>query len=95
MLEYDIPRDWLTNMIIGQVSSEYDADRRSIDVATLQSQYLNFPSDWNRVFKDLKERDQIWEFDSPAEYWESMCGRSGIALVPESGRIVGIVEEMN
>ena len=39
--------------------------------------------------------DEIWDFDSPGDYWDSLCGRSGVALVRNDKIIYTITSEMN
>lgn len=51
--------------------------------------------DWSNIKARMTERDELWEFSSPPEYWEGLAGRAGIALVREGRPIAHIVTMMN
>lgn len=55
--------------------------------------FLN--SEWEAMKSRIEPGDELWEFDSPAETWTALCGRSGVALV-RAGKVVEVlVTEMN
>ena len=39
--------------------------------------------------------DEIWEFDSPGEYWASLAGEAGIVLVRDDTAVFFITTERN
>ena len=64
---------------------------RRIDVAEIEKHPR-----WERAFKArMTDRDELWEFDSPAEYWEGLAGREGVALVRDGRPIAHVVTVMN
>ena len=64
---------------------------RRIDVAEIEKHPR-----WERAFKArMTDRDELWEFDSPAEYWEGLAGREGVALVRDGQPIAYVVTLMN
>lgn len=95
MIEYSVPRDWLSKKLVGRLSDEPDAEHRSRLIAEIEVGMCNLRDDWVRVFGVIQEDDEIWEFESPGDYWACLCGRAGIALVSPSGPISGITLEMN
>lgn len=42
---------------------------------------------WERMKRDLQPGDELWEFCSPPDTWQNLCGRKGIAIVRD-GTIV-------
>lgn len=51
--------------------------------------------DWRSIAARMTERDELWEFNSPPEYWEGLAGRMGIVLVRDGRPIAHIVTAMN
>jgi hypothetical protein len=51
--------------------------------------------DWLKIDTMKQDGDEIWRFDSPIEYWDSLCGRAGIALVRKKRVVLSIVTFMN
>ncbi len=39
--------------------------------------------------------DEVWEFNSPAHFWEHLAGRAGIALVRNGEVLDSIITSMN
>ena len=70
----------------GSIVSEPKPD---VPTAWLTRQLSNTEvDDWRWEFRErMKEGDELWEFDSPAHFWEHLAGRAGIALV-RSGEVV-------
>lgn len=48
------------------------------------------PTLWKTLLDIYQDGDELWEFTSPAEYWENLAGRGGVALVRD-GKIVETV----
>lgn len=43
----------------------------------------------------MQEGDEVWEFNSPAHFWEHLAGRAGIALVRDGEVVDSIIASMN
>jgi hypothetical protein len=43
----------------------------------------------------MTDRDELWAFSSPAEYWKGLAGRAGVALVRDGRPIAHVVTVMN
>ena len=43
----------------------------------------------------VQEGDEVWEFNSPAHFWEHLAGRAGIALVRNGEVVDSIITSMN
>lgn len=95
MIEPDIPRDWLTTQLVSKATETADRSERDSQIQRISESMANLRTDWDRIFGDIRPDDEIWEFDSPAEHWVSLCGRAGIALVREGAPIAGVVTELN
>jgi len=52
-------------------------------------------SEWQELLAEMIKGDELWEFCSPAETWENLCGREGIALVRNGQIIRFIVTRLN
>ena len=50
---------------------------------------------WERLKGQMVEGDQLWEFSSPADHWQHLCGRAGIALVRDGKILDSLVTMMN
>jgi hypothetical protein len=52
--------------------------------------------DWRREFRqEMEEGDELWEFNSPAHFWEHLAGRAGIALVRKGEVVASHVTSLN
>ncbi len=36
---------------------------------------------WLMFSKQFREGDELWEFNSPEEFWDCLCGRAGLCIV--------------
>ena len=61
----------------------------------LGASFVNLATQWLSFESQITPLDEIWEYDSPAEHWNSLCGSSGIALVRGQQIIAEITIEMN
>jgi hypothetical protein len=48
-------------------------------------------NDWNKLKQQMVDGDELWEYSSPADTWENLCGRAGIALV-RGGKVVDAIQ---
>jgi hypothetical protein len=51
--------------------------------------------EWKTLVARIVEGDELWEFNSPEDTWQNLCGRAGIALVRNGEVIDAIVTFMN
>ena len=52
--------------------------------------------DWRWEFRQrMQEGDELWEFNSPAHFWEHLAGRAGIALVRNGEVVASHVTRLN
>ncbi len=51
--------------------------------------------EWLRFKDQIREGDELWEFASPPETWECLCGRAGICIIRNGEMIDFIVTLMN
>lgn len=53
-------------------------------------------AEWQWEFRGrMQEGDELWEFDSPAHFWEHLAGRAGIALVRNGEVVASRVTRLN
>jgi hypothetical protein len=50
---------------------------------------------WKAFIAQMVEGDQLWEFISPPDTWQNLCGRQGIAIVRNGEVLSTLVTEMN
>lgn len=50
---------------------------------------------WKRLLDAYREGDELWEFSSPAHYWQNLAGRGGVALVRGGIVVDSVVSVMN
>jgi len=50
---------------------------------------------WLNLKHQIKMDDELWEFSSPPESWEHLCGRAGICIVRDGEIFDSIVTVMN
>jgi hypothetical protein len=89
------PMEWLTACVVPSASSDFSETDRQTLIEELGSDFVNLSAEWSSLKDKITPQDEIWEFDTPAEYWASLCGRSGIALVRDANVIATITIEMN
>ena len=80
------PRDMLQKRV---TVDEAEAARICLGVKVFFAVSLGLQNDqWRAFLAQMQEGDELWIFCSPAESWEHMAGRGGIAVV-RHGKVVG------
>jgi len=90
-----IPREWLLKELTLQECEHQHAIEIEIDdsLSVVPFGYQN--DKWNHLKSLMLANDEIWNFDSPQGHWDSLCGRSGVALVRNNKIIYTIISLMN
>jgi hypothetical protein len=52
-------------------------------------------ADWDRIRSRCTDRDELWKFSSPSDYWEGLAGRAGFALIRDGRAIAHVITMMN
>ncbi len=52
-------------------------------------------TEWKQLSEQIQPGDELWEFESPIEYWDSLCGSSGVALVRGGLVVAEVTIDMN
>ena len=79
------PIEWLIRRI--------DVDEFEKDIDKWDGRWRDYS--WRPFKARMTDRDELWEFDSPAKYWEGLAGREGVALVRDGRPIAHVVTLMN
>ena len=79
----DFPTDWLIEKI-----TIADVEKENPPLGYLNDQ-------WEELKSLIVEGDEIWEWSTPGEFWNSLCGREGIVLLRGKKEIYEIVTIMN
>ena len=79
----DFPTDWLIKKI-----TISDVEKENPPLG-----YLN--DEWEELKSLIKQGDEIWEWSTPGEFWDSLCGREGIALIRKKKVVYEIITIMN
>lgn len=90
-----IPSDWLVRCVMASSASDVSATDRQYALDDLAEKLGGRRTDWMQISEKIQLGDELWEFDSPIEYWESLCGSSGVALVRDGCVIAEVTIEMN
>lgn len=67
-----IPKDWLIR------KTYFEALKVAFDNEQNPDEEW---SQWSEFKQQYKAGDEIWEYDSPSEYWDSLAGRAGFVIV--------------
>lgn len=51
--------------------------------------------DWKQLIAEMQPGDELWEFESPLDTWQHLCGRAGFAIVRNNNPIASLVTRMN
>lgn len=78
---------WLTKCVIEQAHTHELILLRADKIQEISKGMQFLRPAWESFISDLLPSDEIWEFEAPAEYWLSLCGSSGYALV-RAGRVI-------
>lgn len=81
--ELFVSLDWLSNRI------DFDSLEKEFEDFDNLSEELQ--EDWVTLKHMYRDGDEVWEFESPADYWESLCGSAGFALIRQ-GKIIFTIE---
>lgn len=77
------------------VSEAFSPLEREDKIKTLRGEFGGLLKDWLVLEGMVQDQDEIWLYETPFEYWESLCGESGVALVRDGEVIAQVVTEMN
>ena len=93
-----IPADWLRKKI---TVAEAEADNPGIS----DDRVSRFPEaarpfgflnrEWETLKAGIKPGDELWSFISPADPWQQLASRMGVALLRDGKVIEVIITEMN
>lgn len=50
---------------------------------------------WERLLSQMQKGDELWEFNSDDQSWDSLAGRAGLALVRDGEVVTDIITMMN
>ena len=93
-----IPPSWLQEKIsVAEAEATHpgvDDERRSRH-PELAKPFGGLNSRWEALKSEMKPGDEIWTFSSPADYWEHLAGRAGVALVRHGKAVKTIVTLKN
>ena len=90
-----IPSDWLIRCVMASVSSDTSTTDRQSALTELAKKLGGRRTEWSKLFEKMQMGDEVWEFDTPIEYWDSLCGRSGVALVRDGCVVAEVKIDMN
>lgn len=87
--------EWLRTCVVPAVSEAFSPLEREDKIKTLRGEFGGLLKDWLVLEGMVQDQDEIWLYETPFEYWESLCGESGVALVRDGEVIAQVVTEMN
>ena len=95
MAKSSIPEGWFTEKLTIEEAETKHMVQLNLDSKTVSVTFGYQNKEWAHFKLLVKPGDEIWEYDSPGDYWSSLCGRAGIALVRGDEIIFDIVTMMN
>jgi hypothetical protein len=95
MAKSSIPEGWFTEKLTIEEAETKHMVQLNLDSKTVSVPFGYQNKEWAHFKLLVKPGDEIWEYDSPGDYWSSLCGRAGIALVRGDEIIFDIVTMMN
>jgi len=87
-------KDWLQRRVTVQEAEQHNMildDRLGPEAVPFG--FMN--ERWKAFIARMIEGDELWEFTSPADTWQNLCGRQGIAIVRNGEVLSNLVTEMN
>lgn len=87
--------EWLRTCVVPAVSEAFSPLERQEKIKSLRSEFGGILKEWLALEDKVQDQDEIWLYETPFEYWESLCGESGVALVRDGEVIAQVVTEMN
>ena len=90
-----VPKEWLVKKLtLQECELEHTTEISSGDSQlVVPFGYLN--DKWVYLKSLMLTNDEIWDFESPPDHWDSLCGRSGVALVRNDKVVFTIITSMN
>ncbi len=90
-----IPSEWLIRCVMQGVSTETSTTGRQAALSDLAKKLGGPRTEWRQLSEKMQPGDELWEFESPIEYWDSLCGSSGVALVRDGLVVAEVTIDMN
>lgn len=50
---------------------------------------------WESLKRQIQTGDELWEFDTPREFWDQLMGMAGLALVRDGKIVAFVMTRMN
>jgi hypothetical protein len=93
-----IPKAWLDKKVSIEEAEAlhpgvHDERVRSMPEIAKPFGFLHGP--WEELKAQLQPGDELWTFSSPAESWQNLAGRAGVAVVRDGNPIKVITTGMN
>lgn len=80
-------KDWLVrNVSVADVEAGFEGGDRPCE---------EWLKEWSRLKAAMQEGDELWEYSSPPDSWEHLCGRAGYAVVRGGEIVDDILTMMN
>jgi hypothetical protein len=87
-------RDWLTKKVtVAEAESAHLVRDDNLGPDPVPFGFMN--QEWQQMIAGMQPGDELWEFSSPADTWQHLCGRAGFAVVRNGNPIASIVTCMN
>ena len=86
--------DWLKKKVtVAEAEAEHLVRNDNLGPDPVPFGFMN--QEWTQLVAGMQPGDELWEFSSPADTWQHLCGRARFAVV-RGGKVVNsIVTCMN
>ena len=93
-----IPKEWLDRKIsVAEAEAKYPGvhDERVRRMPEIAKPFGFLNGKWEELKAAMRPGDELWTFASPAQSWQDLAGRAGVALVRDGTPITVITTSMN
>lgn len=87
-------RDWLTKRLtVQEIEAEHSVRDERLGPNPVPFGFIH--DQWLALIARMQPGDELWQFSSPPESWQHLCGRAGVALVRNGEVVDSITTAMN
>ncbi|MBN1552134.1 hypothetical protein JW979_11715 [bacterium] len=89
-----VPMEWLTvKTTIAEAEQKNMVADNHLGSQPVPFGFMN--DEWQKFKDTIQKGDELWEFDSPEEYWMGLSGSAGLCIVRKGTVIDVIFTKMN
>lgn len=95
MTAASFPKEWLTRLLLPAEGQKCSREERLKLLSEIKAQNCSQNHRSDHFWACLEGQDELWEYDTPVEYWESLAGESGLVIIRGGFRVQVLPIEWN